>query len=372
MSNISKITLPINGSYQTFDIVDSKARDIIKTSQPLIIGTQNTSTSMWKGRAPFDSLLDEQKIIFYLPYDSTSNNVTLNLTLSDGTTKTGDLPCYTKGSSRLTTQYGAGHFVTLIYKRNVNYANSSYTGWWIYADSDSDTSSYLQINNNKVKAGTNGINGNQLIMQTGPDTWESLTTSYDMGISKTKNSKGFYLSNILYHNSNQIVRSGNYTGTWRIMEQNSTIDFRYSSNCGTNLIADKPVYIVGTINNGLFYLDDTWWSQDLPTSDDNKIYIYLGIAYSQSFISKFAYNPIFWFNNGYIEIYNGIRNKKENTTKAYILGITANPEDSDKQIYDDNIYTTEVAGQLNVKSLQIDKKSIIIYNSNSESLDFLF
>jgi hypothetical protein len=32
--------------------------------------------------------------------------------------------------------------------------------------------------------------------------------------------------------------------------------------------------------DGYFYLDDTWYSQELPTTADGKVYIYLGEASS--------------------------------------------------------------------------------------------
>lgn len=375
MPNITKISIPVNGAYQDFNIVDTEARNSISNSQPLIIGTQTASTGLWTGNAPFDSLLDGQKILFFLPYAG-SGNASINLTLSDGTTKTGDILCYLQGSTRLTTHYEAGSFIPLIYKKNITFSGSSttYTGWWAYSDRDVDNNTYLQNCNNKLKAGSNGIHGFQLVMQTSADTWESLTTSYTTATTKTKNSKGFYLGNILYHNNGAVVTSGNYTGTWRIMEQKSDINFSYSSNCGSTLVANKPVYLVGTINNGLFYLADTWWSQELPTTDDGKVYIYIGISYSTTSISKFAYNPIFWYNNGCVELYNGngIKNINNNTTKAYLLGTTTNSADSGKQIYDDNIYSTEVAGRLNVKSLQVDQKAVITYNNDSESLNFIF
>lgn len=61
------------------------------------------------------------------------------------------------------------------------------------------------------------------------------------------------------------------------------LDFRYSSNCATTLVAGLPVYLVGARdedNEQYFKLDTTkWWTQTLPTSDDGKVYIRIGGAY---------------------------------------------------------------------------------------------
>ena len=73
----------------------------------------------------------------------------------------------------------------------------------------------------------------------------------------------------------------------------------YSTNCGTTLVAHKPVYLVGTIgNDGLFYLGTPWWTQTEPTTEDGKVYIYLGDAYSTSAIYKVANNPAYEYRDG--------------------------------------------------------------------------
>ena len=54
-------------------------------------------------------------IAYYLPYAGVSGtSVTLNLTLSNGTT-TGAINCYFNNTTRLTTHYGAGSTILLTY-----------------------------------------------------------------------------------------------------------------------------------------------------------------------------------------------------------------------------------------------------------------
>lgn len=83
-----------------------------------------------------------------------------------------------------------------------------------------------------------------------------------------------------------------------------SVDFRYSSNCGSTLTSRKSVYIVGTMNNGYFYLDDDWYSQDLPTTNDGKIYIYFGEAYSTYQVTYTATHPAYYFD-GHLRVYGG-------------------------------------------------------------------
>ncbi len=78
-----------------------------------VIGTQTASTASWTGTLPIPQLYDGLTIAYHLPYTSKSN-VTLNLTLSNGTT-TGAIKCYFDASTRLGTQYGAGSTIILTY-----------------------------------------------------------------------------------------------------------------------------------------------------------------------------------------------------------------------------------------------------------------
>lgn len=87
----------------------------------------------------------------------------------------------------------------------------------------------------------------------------------------------------------------------------SVIDLRYSTNCGSTLTANKPVYLVGVIDStGAGYtLDTTWWTQTLPTSEDGKIYIYLGTASSTTSIGWIHEHPIYWYKNSAVRLYEG-------------------------------------------------------------------
>ena len=78
-----------------------------------VIGTQTATTASWTGSLPIPQLYDGLTIAYYLPYTSAAN-VTLNLTLSNGTT-TGAIDCYFNANTRLGTQYGAGSTIILTY-----------------------------------------------------------------------------------------------------------------------------------------------------------------------------------------------------------------------------------------------------------------
>ena len=86
-----------------------------KTALYAVKGTHTTTTNAWTGKIDANVLYDGMTIAYYLPYAvSPSANVTLNLTLSNGTT-TGAINCYQNNTTRITTHYGAGSTIILTY-----------------------------------------------------------------------------------------------------------------------------------------------------------------------------------------------------------------------------------------------------------------
>ena len=133
MADISAIKLPNN---TTYDIKDNFARNNLC----VIMGTQTGDTNLWKGNAPFNSLEDGQRILYFLPYEGTNSSSYLNLTLSNYSL-TGDKDIYfNDGTSfdSLSNQYRSGSFIPMIYKENLSIEGSvdTMTGWFVEVDKD--------------------------------------------------------------------------------------------------------------------------------------------------------------------------------------------------------------------------------------------
>ena len=262
-----------------------------------IVGTQTAATGAWTGVSEDTSLYDGKLILYFLPCAG-SGNATLNLTLADGT-QTGAIPVYLGSSgvngTRMTTQLAVktqGAPVLLAYdaKNNIWGAMQYWT--------DANTYDRNLLNDTRVTAGTNKIMNYSLVMQKADGTWESCTTTSGTGTSKTKNTSGFRLGKIWVYNYNETIAANALTRNDYLYDC-IPHTLTYSTNCGTTLVARKPVYLVGTIgNDGLFYLDTPWWTQTEPTTEDGKVYIYLGDAYSTSAIYKVANNPIYEYRDG--------------------------------------------------------------------------
>lgn len=315
-----------NNSLQNeFNDVKNKAENIVET----IIGTQTAATRFWTGTSTILSeLKDGIQITYWLPFANKSEtaqskgikaselvptetittsygNDWLNLTLADGT-KTGWVPCYYGGTSRLTSHYGANNAIHLTYREGVS--SSIPRGWWADA-TYYQNSSYTQ--HSAVKAGSNGIRGYTLIMKDTNSTWVSLYNELYKGTAtgKTRYTGGLILDKVLYSSGAGAQTSNSSLDTYYNYKSGVVtssiyevypLDLRYSTNCGTTLVSQKSVYLVGTINNddGLFYLDDVWYTQDIPTTEDGKVYIYLGTAYSTYQLWLVSKNTAYQFYNG--------------------------------------------------------------------------
>ena len=304
-SFISKVT-PL-GSATTYTIKDP-------IMQETIIGTQTGQTGSWTGKSNYiNALYDGLTIRYYLPY-APSGNATLNLTLADGTT-TGAINCYYGGNTRLTTHYGVGNVIELTYfsAGSVSVGGTATTDnrWYAKANYvDGNDVNVSRITYPRLKTGAVGIGRYTLFMEASDGTYQSLTSTFNStGTSHVKNTAKFKLGRIYYRNRSDDLAANNSSDTnnsW-MDQQTSLVDLRYSTNCGTTLVARKPIYIVGTVGtDGYFTLADTWYSQTEPTSEDGKVYIYLGMVYNDTNPYRVAFeveNPVYWYKNSGFRLY---------------------------------------------------------------------
>lgn len=173
------------------------------------------------------------------------------------------------------------------------------TYWVVQMIYNTNTDSSYNLYYSNCTAGPNGIKMYSLIMPLPDGNFESCTTTSGTGTTKTKNTNGFRPGVVLYANRSTDLASGSAMGNGSVYESKYLIDLRYSGNQGSTLTAKRPVYLCGSFySDGLFYLDDNWITQTIPTSEDNKTYIFLGISYDTYRIDLNANNPMYRYLNG--------------------------------------------------------------------------
>ncbi len=86
-----------------------------------------------------------------------------------------------------------------------------------------------------------------------------------------------------------------------------TVTLGYSFQKSPNYVLTlwKPVYLMcAPQSDGSAIIDSaTPFVQDLPTTEDGKIYIHLGVAYSETQIELLLHHPVYWYKDGLIRPY---------------------------------------------------------------------
>lgn len=181
-----------------------------------------------------------------------------------------------------------------------------------------DTNTIYNINysidagKKKAGIGTYAVTRFSIIMQKPDMTWEKITDTsqnYSTETSKTVNTRGFLLNQIRYYNYTAAYANGAMMSALYMYEKAANANGSYSFNCGTapNWAIGDYIYLVGTVkDDGLFYLDTTkWWDNKLPTTNDGKLYIQLGIALTttDSTFSFYSDRPIYYHDGTEIKQY---------------------------------------------------------------------
>lgn len=229
---------------------------------------------------------------------------------------------------------------------NYNFASNG-----LQETGDNDDTCQLRGYYERPLVDTGKLYGYNLCTLTNDDKLTGFVTSYSTGTTKTKNTATFKINApIYYYTSSTEKASGSYTGDNTLAYQYSSVDFRYSTNCGTTLTANKPIYLVGIPNGTTYTLADTWWTQTLPNSADGKIYIYLGIAWDTYRIAWQVNHPIYWYKDGAIKLY---------IPSAGDLAYINKGSGSSKFLREDGTWQTVSSGGGTITDVQVDGNSIV-------------
>lgn len=343
LGNISQVTLP-NGDVA--HLKDSTAR---LNNIHVVKGTQTATTASWTGEIDVDALYDGLTIAYYLPRTSASG-VTLDLTLSNGET-TGAKEVYITGTTRMTTHYTAGSTIYLTYWSAgsilIN-GTASATDRWVGSDWDNNTvGSY----GGSCVAGPNGMARYSLILQVDEGHWESLVLTSSTATTKTKNTSGFLITSPILFQDGATYASGGIAANSACWTTTYNRDSRYSFNVSNSWSANgNPLYLVGQITDGKFYLKDTaWWANELPDNGDAYIYWYVGQMNSAYQFSLHPVHPMFkWVDNSWQPVVAYAETANDAST---VNSHTVNSDVPSNAVFTDTTYTFDTGdanGQIKV------------------------
>ena len=143
-------------------------------------------------------------------------------------------------------------------------------------------------------------------------------------INKTLTIEEFDPFGEIYYYNSSTTRTTTQNLDNAVLYRQILADLRYSFNftneSGKCLTGSQPVYIVATPqSNGMAKLASPALVQALPSTEDGKIYIYIGQAYPDTYPYRTElplYHPIYWYKNGTIRQYFGDAATVNNHTVA--------------------------------------------------------
>lgn len=226
-------------------------------------------------------------------------------------------PVVANVNTAVSNRYAAGCIVTLIYDssqvanvyQNANSA-TSVTGCWKIADYDT-TNIYQLRHGSGTYVAYAAVKRNVLLLQKNETSLLPVNSVGGTGTSKALTTEAFNpFGSILYWNSTSEIAAAAALSAGSLYQQ-CTMDLRYSFNTGTTLTTNKDVYMVAELqSDGMAKLASSPISQELPSTDDGKLYIYLGHTYNTYCIELHPVHPIYWRKNGIIQLY---------TSSEYVL-----------------------------------------------------
>lgn len=303
-----------------------------------IRGTWTAASGTWTGVSKDSELYDGKQIILYMPFAG-SGNATLNLTLADGT-KTGAKNVYYESTNRFTTHKGQNSQLHLIYHNALTLSNgTTYEGWWYVANRDTTDIYKLATTYSSWKAKA-AIYRYMLLLTYDDEYLLPISNgNNNTGTNKTYTTEEFDpFGQIWYWSSTSTVSANAKMADGATCSEhyaNGLIDFRYATNMGKTLIANKAIYLVCVPqSDGKVRLHTTPIAQALPTTEDGLIYKYIGRAYDTYRMWLDAHKPCYWYRNGKIRLYTG-ENRLDSVFSTDINGRLVYTYDSDNPSAED-------------------------------------
>ena len=223
----------------------------------------------------------------------------------------GGKKCYSNmtNATQDTTIFNINYSMLFIYDSTLDDGNG---GFWIYRgyNSDNNTIGYqLRTNSTAMPTITRTRYYRLLFTSADRTKWVPANTGYDNSATskKTVNSNAIDpFGRIVYMSGTTNVPAGSNVGA-TVCWSRYALNLGYSFNTTTSALTmtyPAPVYVQCTPQtNGSAVMVGT--VQALPNTNDGKIYILLGMAYSETNIELYDVHPVYWNDGTGIRVWTG-------------------------------------------------------------------
>lgn len=198
----------------------------------------------------------------------------------------------------------------------------------------------------------------------------TLSSSTDATTARTPNQRPINpFGRIFYYSSTTAINAGSRFGTSSLWEQNNVVlGYSFAQGSELSLASYNPVYLkCAPQSDGSAVIDSTTpYVQTLPSTEDGKIYIFLGIASDATHVELQLDHPIYHYKDGMIRPYTNATSYSNfvgsDGTNAGAAGLVPAPTASDntKFLKGDGTWATVSSGQSYTAGTGIDITSNVI------------
>ena len=226
----------------------------------------------------------------------------------------GALPVYSNmaADSRETTVFNVNYTMMFVYEERVSGGD-----WLCYRGYDSNTNTIgYQLRSNSMDLPMKSITYRYRLLFTSADGAHFVPANNSTSTNATASRAVCQdaidpFGDIRYYSSTASVAAGSRPSAAALWQQ-YTLSLGYSFNrtgAALTLTPWAPVYVKCTPQaDGSAVIDATTpYVQALPTTDDGKIYIFIGVAYSATSIELLPYHPVYWHDGTGIRLWTGKR-----------------------------------------------------------------
>lgn len=206
-----------------------------------------------------------------------------------------------------TTMFNINYTMLFVYDETLDSGNG---GWWLYRgyNSDNNTIGY-QVRTNSMSLPMSDKVYRYRILFTNMAGDEFIPSNTSTSTNATASRAVVQtpidpFGRIVYYGTTSAVSAGSRPAATALWEQYAlTLGYSFNrTGAALNLTLWKPVWLkCAPQSDGSAIIDDTTpYVQDLPTTEDGKIYIFLGVAYSATQVEMTLQHPVKHYKDGAI------------------------------------------------------------------------
>lgn len=332
-------------------------------------------STKWEGVVPgVSSAVDGLKLAYRI---NTNTGVgTAGAVLSiDGTNY---YPVVLNTNTKITTHYPVGSTILLVFNSAQTVASvyltsntaTTVTGCWQIADynTNTDTIGYsIRTNSSTLPAKFKTYRYRLLFTSADGNYWvgANASTSTNATAVRTPTTEKINpFGPIVYYGTTTAINANTNFGAGYLWQQ-YPITLGYSfNNTGTDLTLTypAPVYLKCTPqNDGSAIIDVTTpYVQELPTTEDGKIYIFLGIAYAETTMELRIEHPVYYYKDGAIRLWSNQSTSYTETDPIFSASVAASITSSDIINWNSKTSNTGTVTQVKVGNTAYDPSSGVV------------